>query len=146
VRVETPRSLRWRDVADTLARLGFRVAREEPQQTHMRRGSIHFVVRFYAREIGLTKEVCFHQDVGRPHRTLERSGELLRFRDELQPALMEQERVENLASESLDEHLKLVYCCPYYQVCPSFREDGFLCTYRFCDRSYCEEYQRLERA
>jgi len=115
VRMETPLSLRWRDVADTLARLGFRVAREEPQQTQMRRGSIHFVVRFYAREIGLIKEVCFHQDVGRPHRTLERSGEF-------------------------------VYCCPYYQVCPSFREDGFLCTYRFCDRSYCEEYQRLERA
>lgn len=52
VRVEASRSLRWWDVVDTLAGLGFKVAKEEPLQI-----SIHVVVRFYGRDFGLTREV-----------------------------------------------------------------------------------------
>lgn len=87
--------------------------------------------------------------MGQPHRTLEKSAELLRFRGELLSALKERESIERLWEErgerALDEHQKLRYCRPHYRVCSSFREDRFLCTYRFCDRSYCEEYRRLER-
>lgn len=129
--------------------MGFKVAKEEPLQIHMRRSDIHAVVRLYARESEVIKEFRFHQDVGRPHRTLERSGKLFRFREELQSALGERARIEKLWEErdekALDEHLKYFYCCPYYRECPSFREDRFICTYRFCDRSICEDYQRLKR-
>lgn len=101
---------------DTLARLGFKVFREEPRQIEMRRGDIHATVRLYDRESRFIKDFRFHQDVGHSHRTVERSSELLRFREELQSALRERERIERLWEErderALDEHEKYFHCYP----------------------------------
>ena len=57
-----------------MARLGFRVSREEPRRIEMRRGDIYAVVRLYDRESQLVKDFRLHQRVGGSRRRVETVG------------------------------------------------------------------------
>lgn len=144
--VKAPSSLGWYDVVKVVAHIfDFKAVKRKGIYFHMRRGNIHIIVR--PREDGV--EVHFHEDIGRGlhHQVLNESKKLTRFRKELQTALKnwEQLRKPRKTVDSLAEYIAKSSYCLLYEVCPSFREDRYLCTYRFSNRKYCQEYKRLKR-
>jgi len=146
MRIEAEPSLKWEDVVKVMVLLGFKPVNEERAYLHMRKGSIHAIVRPGFDGV----EVHSHEDRGRSpgHPVLEESKRLVKFRDELQTALREWEtlkRAGDKPAHSLAESIDSVWYCPFYRECPSFNKDNFLCTYRFSNRRYCQEFVRLKR-
>lgn len=125
--------------------LGFKVVRVDGLQTELRRGRIHVVVRTFHEDRGT--EVRFHEDRGRgPKLVVERSGRLLRFKQRLEAALEKQKRVEEAWKRrevrAILESVDPRNCCPFYDVCPLFRESLFVMTYCYSDHHQCDEYRR----
>lgn len=97
-------------------------------------------------------EVHFHEDLGQGphHKVLKESKRLVRFRKELKTAFERLEELKKRRGKPTKRFSEGTYIiapfCPFHQICPSFSEENYLCTYRLAERKYCNEHTRLRRS
>lgn len=146
MKVDSPASFNWDAVLYVIKALGFKVVKREGKMVHLRKGSIHVIIKD---KLGGVEILC-HEDRkhGESHLVIEESKRLEKFKKGLLLAFKKWHRIEKLRDEqpekAFDEARKPFYFCPYYAVCPSFSEDSYICTYRYSSQRYCDEYRKLE--